>query len=89
MTLWVPFAIVGQEIASWQPLMDSSVGDQKAAIMTIHNVAVSAPQILAALACSVVFWAAKTLGRSSDGIVWTMRLGSFTTLGAALLAWKL
>ena len=90
MTLWVPFAIIGQEIAAWEnPLVDSTEGNQRAAIITIHNVAISAPQILAALACSGVFWAAKVLGRSGDGIVWMMGLGGAATLGAALLAWKL
>ncbi|KAK5277258.1 hypothetical protein LTR16_010030, partial [Cryomyces antarcticus] len=63
-TLWAPFAIIGVELATRQRHRGSSDGeeelafptdDQAGATIGFHNVAISAPQIIAALACSGIF----------------------------------
>lgn len=90
--LWVPFAIIGQEIAARQELnaniMEGDIGpaqqDQAGAIMGLHNTAISLPQIIAALASSAIFWIAKSLG-SEDGIGWVLRAGGCAALVASWL----
>ena len=90
MTLWAPFAIIGQEIAAVDTRTGAeAVENQKGAIMSLHNAAISAPQMVAALACSAVFWAAREFGGGMDGTGWAIRLGSCAALGAAWLAWGL
>ena len=88
MTLWAPFAIIGQEIAAVDTRTgaDDAVENQKGAIMSLHNAAISAPQIVAALACGAVIWAAREFGGGLDGTGWAIRLGSCAALGAAWLA---
>ena len=54
------------------------------AIIGLHNVAISLPQILAALACSAIYAAAKAL-HISDGTGWVLRAGGLAALGAAWL----
>jgi len=93
LTLWAPFAIIGIEIATIQELHTSNPEDQFGAvtdcnagvILSLHNIAISAPQIIAALICSGVFWVAHILG-SSDVTGWTLRVGGLAALGAALLS---
>jgi solute carrier family 45 protein 1/2/4 len=95
-TLWVPFAIIGREVASRQErnakVLEGELGpaqqDQAGAIMGLHNCAISAPQILAALACGFIFWLAPKLG-SQDGIGWVLRFGGCGGLIAAWLAAKI
>lgn len=96
LTNWAPFAIIGHELAMSQlssvsancfPDDEVSTSDaevQAGAIMGLHNVAISAPQIIAALACSAIFALAKSLG-SQDGTGWVLRLGGCATLCAAYL----
>ena len=57
---------------------------QAGAIMGLHNVAISSPQILAALACSGIFSLAKMMG-SQTGTGWVLRAGGGAALGAAYL----
>ncbi|KAK5157609.1 hypothetical protein LTR04_005410 [Oleoguttula sp. CCFEE 6159] len=96
-TLWAPFAIIGVELATRQRHRGSSDGeeelafptdDQAGATIGFHNVAISAPQIIAALACSGIFWFAQSIG-SQDGIAWVLRAGGRAALGAAYLAFRL
>ncbi|KAL2354847.1 major facilitator superfamily domain-containing protein [Cryomyces antarcticus] len=96
-TLWAPFAIIGVELATRQRHRGSSDGeeelafptdDQAGATIGFHNVAISAPQIIAALACSGIFWFAQSIG-SQDGIAWVLRAGGCAALGAAYLAFRL
>ncbi len=97
---WAPFAIIGNELGkelaasqSFNPSTHESPEDemstagaevQAGAVMGLHNVAISAPQILAALACSIIFALAKSLG-SANGTGWVLRAGGFAALCAAYL----
>ncbi|KAF2404541.1 MFS general substrate transporter [Trichodelitschia bisporula] len=96
-TLWVPFSIIGSAIAERQArgaavLRDGQLGlepaaqEQAGAIMGLHNCAISAPQILAALVSGAIFWAAPKVG-SADGIGWVLRGAGGAGLVAAWLAW--
>jgi len=60
---------------------------QAGAIMGLHNVAISAPQIVAALACSGIFGLAKVTG-SHYGTGWVLRAGGVAALGAAYLTYR-
>lgn len=65
--------------------------DQAGIILGLHNVAISAPQILATLISSAVF---KVLQkpRNEPGDVsvgWTLRIGGLATLVAAFLTWRM
>ena len=96
LTHWAPFAIIGNELAARQSVGTSANGFaddemstvyvevQAGAIMGLHNVAVSAPQIIAALACSAIFWLANFLG-SQNGTGWVLRAGGCAALYAAYL----
>lgn len=96
LTLWAPFAIIGNELAARQSLRDtiSDIGDeeplptsrdvQAGAIMGLHNVAISAPQIIAALVSSGIFGLAKLMD-SQNGTAWVLRGGGCAALGAAYL----
>ena len=96
LTLWAPFAIIGNEISALQSLRDTiedisgeeappiSRDVQAGAIMGLHNVAISAPQIIAALVSSGIFALARHLG-SQNGTGWVLRAGGCATLGAAWL----
>ena len=96
LTHWAPFAIIGNELATLPPfntsangfpddeMSTSTVEIQAGSIMGLHNVAISAPQIIAALACSAIFGLAKSLG-SQNGTEWVLRAGGCAALGAAYL----
>lgn len=96
LTHWAPFAIIGHELATSQSvgasasnfpndeMSTSDVEVEAGAIMGLHNVAISVPQIIAALACSAIFALAKSLG-SQDGTGWVLRAGGCATLCAAYL----
>lgn len=65
--------------------------DQAGVILGLHNVAISAPQILATLMSSIVF---KLLQkpRNEPGDVsvgWTLRIGGMATLVAAFITWRM
>ena len=102
-THWAPFAIIGNELGhelaarrSFDISTHGSLEDetsmvnvevQAGAVMGLHNVAISAPQIIAALACSLIFALAKSLG-SQDGTGWVLRAGGCAALFAAYLTSK-
>jgi solute carrier family 45 protein 1/2/4 len=97
-TLWVPFALIGREIAAQQERnakvlegqleMEPMRQDQAGAIMGLHNCAISAPQILAALVCGVIFWVCPKLG-VQDSIGWVLRFGCVGGFVASWLAAKM
>lgn len=89
LTLWAPFAIIGAEIAVRRRTLgaedwEQSSADGAGAIMGLHNTAISAPQILAALVCSVIFSIVQATG-SQGGTAWVLRAGGCATLVAAYL----
>ena len=102
-THWAPFAIIGNELGnelaarrSFNISTHGSLDDetstvnvevQAGAVMGLHNVAISAPQIIAALACSLIFALAQSLG-SQDGTGWVLRAGGCAALFAAYLTSK-
>ncbi|MCJ1409777.1 hypothetical protein MMC19_003860 [Ptychographa xylographoides] len=85
-TLWVPYAIIGLELAAQAD--DDHDEDQKGSIVSLHNVALSAPQILAALLGSAIFWIYQQMG-SNDGVGWALRAGGCIVLVATYLASRL
>ncbi|KAL6715234.1 hypothetical protein ACLMJK_007498 [Lecanora helva] len=97
LTLWAPFAIIGNEIAAMQDTAganddddngsSSSLEIQAGAIMGLHNVAISAPQIFAALVCSAIFWLAR-LAENPYGTGWVLRAGGCAALGAGVLTYR-
>jgi solute carrier family 45 protein 1/2/4 len=97
-TLWVPFALIGREIAARQECnnkvldgrleMEPAQQDQAGTIMGLHNVAISAPQILAAFVCGTIFWGFPKIG-ISDSIGWVLRFGSVGGFIASWLAWRM
>ena len=100
LTHWAPFAIIGNELGSELAARKSfstcnrgfpademssiDVEVQAGAVMGLHNVAISAPQIIASLVCSLIFAVAKSLG-SQDGTGWVLRAGGCAALCAAYL----
>lgn len=89
LTLWAPFAIIGAEIAIRRRTLgeedwERSSADGAGAIMGLHNTAISAPQILAALVCSVIFSIVQAT-ESPGGTAWVLRAGGCATLVAAYL----
>ena len=92
-TIWAPFALISEEVAARQlnrrhqaileTIEDSS--DQAGAIMGLHNMAIAAPQIIAALICSILFRLLQAAG-VEDTIGWALRLGGIAALFAARLA---
>ena len=62
--------------------------DQAAAIMGIHNMAIAAPQIIAALTCSCLLHLFKVFN-VEDGLGWVLRAAGTAALGAACMTSKL
>ena len=65
--------------------------DQAGIILGIHNVAVSSPQVLATLICSIVF---KVLQKPRNvpgdvSVGWTLRIGGVATLISAFITWRM
>ena len=95
-TLFAPFAIISSEISAQQALHNeiaispnnstcserTNPAHRTGAIMGLHNVAISAPQILAALFCSVIYGMARALS-IGNGTAWVLRAGGVAALGAA------
>lgn len=91
-TIWIPFALIGKDVAARSELnahvldgeLQPAQQDQAGAIMGLHNSAISAPQILAALASGIILWLVPR-----DGLGWVMRFGGCSTLVAAWFASKM
>ena len=69
----------------------SEEGDKAGIILGLHNVAVSAPQVVATMICSLVFKALqKERNEPGDTSVgWTLRFGGLGTLIAAFITWRM
>lgn len=65
-TQWVPFAIVGYEVSSLGLTgadgSDEAAGSQAGAILGLHNLAISLPQVISGLISSVTYKIAETAG---------------------------
>lgn len=72
---------------------DTDEDDECAAgiILGLHNVAVSSPQVIATLICSVVFKMLQKPRNEPDdvSVAWTLRLGGIATLASAFLTWRM
>ena len=81
LTLWAPFAIIGYEIMTEMEIASTGT------ILSLSNVAISAPQIVAAVVCSLVFRIVEMVGMV-DGTAWVLRLSACVMVKAAWLTWK-
>lgn len=75
----VPFAIVGREVTESR---------DAGTLTSLHNSAISAPQILAAGLCIVLFGAAKYIGVQEETVL-AMVMASVAGLLAAWRTWQL
>ena len=97
LSLWAPFALISAEVSKRDAerrrnfqrgrTTHSEGGDQAGIILGIHNVSISAPQILATLISSVVF---KSLQKprgvvGDDSVGWVLRVGGAFALVAAYM----
>lgn len=101
---WAPFALISAEIAKRdletrrsanRPEEADAAGnkqdDQAGVILGLHNVAISAPQILATLISSIIFKVAqRPRGEPYDTSVgWVLRLGGLAALLAAYFTYRI
>lgn len=88
LTQWVPLAMMSAEIAGMREasLCDGNVDgeDETGSLMSIFNVAISAPQILAGGLCSLLFW---VIGETdvAYSLGWALRMGGIASVLAAVL----
>lgn len=93
LTLWAPFAIISAEVSKLEELrrtrgvVDDGTTDQAGIILGIHNMSVAAPQIIATVGSSVIFWfSQKPRGTPGDrSIAFVLAAGGIFTLVAAYL----
>ena len=93
LTLWAPYAIISEEITMQAEEEGGSPGRrdtdaQVGSVMGLHNVAIAAPQVLAALICSCVFKVLGLLG-VEDVLGWVLRVSGLAMLGATWVGRKL
>ncbi|KAL8710983.1 MAG: hypothetical protein Q9220_004582 [cf. Caloplaca sp. 1 TL-2023] len=94
LSLWAPFALISAEISKRDAQARKTGGvndDQAGVVLGLHNVAISAPQILATLVSSAIFRIAqKPRGEPGDDSVgWVMRFGGLAALVAAYMTSRL
>lgn len=96
LTLWAPFALISAEIskndtATRRAGPDGANEDQAGVILGIHNVFISAPQIIATLVSSIIFkLAQKPRGTPwDDSVGWVFRFGGVAALFAAGMTWRI
>ncbi|KAL8864410.1 MAG: hypothetical protein Q9174_007367, partial [Haloplaca sp. 1 TL-2023] len=94
LSLWAPFALISAEISKRDAMARRTGGvndDQAGVVLGLHNVAISAPQILATLVSSAIFRIAqKPRGEPGDDSVgWVMRFGGVAALAAAYMTSRL
>lgn len=95
LSLWAPFALISAEISRRDAEARRSGvherEDQAGVILGLHNVAISAPQILATLVSSGIFKATqKPRGSAGDDSVgWVLRFGGCAALIAAYFTWRI
>lgn len=85
-TIWVPYALIGEDlsIATGTAAVNGHRRPQVGAIMGLHNLAISGPQIVSALISSLLFCVFSALGYDG-GIVWVLRAGGLASLAAAFM----
>lgn len=102
LTLWAPFALISAEISkrdtelrlrSGSGNVEDNTGeqhDQAGVILGLHNVAVSAPQILATIVSSIIFkFFQKPRGQPYDtSVAWVLRFGGLAALAAAYCTFR-
>jgi solute carrier family 45, member 1/2/4 len=93
-TNWVPFALIGHHLAEDCPRAASTyeqaeddTPELSGSISGLHNVAISAPQILAAMVYGGVLGISRALG-SDFGINWVLRIGGIANIAAACVAFR-
>ncbi|PYH93096.1 hypothetical protein BO71DRAFT_356046 [Aspergillus ellipticus CBS 707.79] len=87
-----PYTLLSAEISTRRDLereggtaeVDNFSCMQAGTVMSIHNVAISAPQIIAAGLSSGVFWVCRFL-EVEENTVWVLGLGGFASLGAGVM----
>lgn len=95
LSLWAPFALISAEIskrdAEARRSGSSPPEDQAGVILGLHNVAISAPQILATLVSSGIFKATQKPRGSArdDSVGWVLRFGGCAALIAAFFTWRI
>ncbi|KAL9601713.1 MAG: hypothetical protein Q9219_002324 [cf. Caloplaca sp. 3 TL-2023] len=94
LSLWAPFALISAEISKQDVQARKTGGtndDQAGVVLGLHNVAISAPQMLATLVSSVIFRIAqKPRGEPGDDSVgWVLRFGGVAALIAAYMTSRL
>ena len=98
LSLWAPFALISAEISKRKSeariaeQRDGTVSaneDKTGINLGLHNVAISAPQIVATLVSSVIFKIAqKPRGSAGDeSVAWVLRFGGLSTLIAAYMTY--
>lgn len=94
LTLWAPFALISAEIskrdAEARRAGNRTNEDQAGVILGLHNVFVSAPQILATLMSSAIFKLTQKPRGSpwDDSVGWVLRFGAIAALLAAFMTWR-
>jgi len=98
-TIWIPFALISAEIAEDSQdkipganMVDLKMGTprryggrgQTAAILGLHNMAISVPQIISALFCAFLFRSFEVIG-VKDGAAWVFRFAGLAAGYAAFL----
>ena len=93
-TNWVPFALIGHHLAEEPPRAvsthekaENGTSDLIGSISGLHNVAISAPQIIAAMVYGAVLWLSRAMA-SDFGINWLLRIGGVANLVAAYMAFR-
>jgi solute carrier family 45 protein 1/2/4 len=92
---WIPFALIGKLTAGSKRfpgcedpgIRANAESHSGGALIGLHNIAISAPQILAAGISSGILWLAK-LGGSPYGAGWVLWAGGFAHLAAASIAFR-
>ncbi|KAF7198060.1 General alpha-glucoside permease [Pseudocercospora fuligena] len=81
-TQWVPFAIIGFEVSR---LTREGEGNKAGAILGVHNMAISLPQVFAGLVASGVYRAVEEVG-SQKTTAWVLAISGIAAFVAAFLA---
>lgn len=94
LSLWAPFALISAEISKRDAQARKTGGtsdDQAGVVLGLHNVSISAPQMLATLVSSAIFRVAqKQRGEPGDDSVgWVLRFGGVAALVAAYMTSRL
>lgn len=87
LTVWAPFALVGGQVASRLTYPSRHSGDGESdigAVTGLHNVVITAPQIIAAIFCYVLLQMLQ-LWEVHQPFRWILLLASFLSLLAAIL----